>query len=206
MRRNLASRWMPVVALIAPSICEGQSDSTSPAAAANASIVGPAIRRIATASSVSTEQLGSILNVRELPDGRLLVNDGNRRRLLLMDTTLRTVKVVLDSLSEFSNTYGTRPGALIPYRADSTLFIDPVSLAMLVLDQSAEIARVRSVPRVQDVFQFGNPGNVSYGVPATDARGRLVYSMWAQAARPAKPPPRGVPYFRRSRIRCSSSR
>ena len=44
---------------------------------------GPPVRRIETASAVSTEQLGSITSVRELPAGRLLVNDGARRRLLV---------------------------------------------------------------------------------------------------------------------------
>jgi hypothetical protein len=195
MTRGIALSGLMLVALIATS-AEAQSDSTtSPRAAPVAPSVGPPVRRISTASAVSTEQLGSVNGVRELPDGRVLVNDGNRRRLLLMDTTLRVVKVVLDSLSEFSNTYGIRPGALLAYRGDSTLFIDPSSLAMLVIDPVAEIARVRSVPRVQEVFQFGNPTNTGYGLPASDARGRLVYSMWAEPARPAKPPPRGVPYF-----------
>ena len=168
-----------------------QSDSTPPVNTQ----AGPSVRRISTASAVSTEQLGSISGVRELPDGRVLVNDGNRRRLLLMDTTLRTVKVVLDSLSEFSNTYGTRAGSMIAYRGDSTLFIDPTSLAMLVLDPVGEVVRVRSVPRVQDVYYFATGEGSRAGMSSTDAKGRLVYMINAEPARPAKPPPRGVPYF-----------
>ena len=70
----------------------------------------PPIRKIATASALSTEDLGAINSVVELRDGRVLVNDGTRRRLLLMDTTLTKVEVVLDSLAEVANTYGTRPG------------------------------------------------------------------------------------------------
>jgi hypothetical protein len=195
MNAAVRGAWI-VLASLTPAIARAQSDSTAPPAPTTApSSPGPAIRRIATASAVSTEQLMSVMNVIELPDGRVLVNDGNRRRLLLMDTTLRTVKVVLDSLSEFSNTYGTRPGALIRYRGDSTLFIDPTSLAMLVIDSNGEIVRVRSVPRVQEVFQFGNPQNTGHGVTATDFKGRLIYPMWVEPARPAKPPPRGVPYF-----------
>src|SRR5262245_42201707 len=130
-------------AVLIPSIAAAQVDS----AAARAS-AGPPIRRIATASAVSSEQLGSIMSVVELRSGRVLVNDGTRRRLLLMDTTLNVVGVVLDSLAEVSNTYGTRPGALIPYRSDSTLFVDPASYVMIVLDPDAHIARVRSVWRV----------------------------------------------------------
>jgi hypothetical protein len=183
-----------VATLALPQIVVAQTDSASPpVTAAAAHTTGPALRRISSASAVSTEQLGSILSVRELPDGRVLLNDGTRRRLLLMDTTLRTVRVVLDSLAEYANTYGVRPGTLIPYRADSTLFIDPASLAMLVLDPAGEIARVRSVPRVQDVGRITS--NQSHGLTGTEANGRLVFTMYAQAARPAKPPPRGVPYF-----------
>src|SRR6185503_16316560 len=121
--------------------------------------VGPPVRRIATAQALSTEELGAVNSVLELADGRVLVNDGTRRRLLLMDTTLKTVQVVLDSLAEVANTYGTRPGTLIPYRADSVLFVDPVSYAVLVLDPAARITRVRSIWRVQDTYLFTNPGN-----------------------------------------------
>ncbi|MGH7677290.1 MAG: hypothetical protein ACRENU_02410 [Gemmatimonadaceae bacterium] len=195
MRRHICS-FVSVVAILAPSAGFAQSDSTAtPAGAPARADLGPPVRRIATACAVCTEPIMSVLSVRELPDGRVLVNDGNRRRLLLMDTTLKTVRVVLDSLAEYSNAYGARPGAMLAYRGDSTLFIDPQSLAMLVISPTGEIARVRSVPRVNEVFQFGNPTNMGYGVPSTDARGRLVYSMWAEPARPATPPPRGVPYF-----------
>ena len=138
--------------------------------------------------------LGGINNVVELRDGRVLVNDGIRRRLLAMDTTLTKVEVVLDSLAEVANTYGTRPGGLIPYRGDSTLFVDPVSYAVLVLDPDAKIARVRSVWRVQDTYLYAS-GTPSSGWPAADAKGRIVYRMYAQAAPPKVAPPPGVPYF-----------
>jgi hypothetical protein len=152
---------------------------------------GPPVRRIATASAVSTEQLGTITGVRELPGGRLLLNDGARRRLLLMDTTLKTLEVVLDSLTEVENSYGTRPGALIAYRGDSTLFIDVASYAMLVIDPSGKVARVRSVPRVDDASRFAGEG----GRSGIDAMGRVVYRIPARPGPPLVPPPRDVPYF-----------
>ena len=152
---------------------------------------GPPVRRISTASAVSTEQLGTITSVRELPNGRVLVNDGARRRLLLMDTTLKTLAVVLDSLTEVENSYGTRPGALIPYRGDSTLFIDPASFAMLVIDPAGTVARVRSVPRVEDASRYASDG----GRVGIDGKGRLVYRIAARPGPPLVPPPRDVPYF-----------
>jgi hypothetical protein len=168
-----------------------QRDSTQRPATTPA---GPPVRRIATAQAVSTEELGAVNSVLELSDGRVLVNDGSRRRLLLMDTTLKTVQVVLDSLAEVANTYGTRPGTLIPYRADSVLFVDPVSYAVLVLDPAARIARVRSIWRVQDTYLFTNPG-AYYGWPRVDAKGRIIYRVPAQPAPPKVAPPAGVPYF-----------
>ena len=95
---------------------------------------GPPIRRISTASAITTEQLGTISGIRQLPDGRVLLNDGTRRRLLLLDTTMKVADVVLDSLSETANFYGIRTGGLIPWRNDSTLFVDVASFAMLVID------------------------------------------------------------------------
>jgi hypothetical protein len=152
------------------------------------------VRRIQTASAVSTEPLGAVTGVRALSDGRLLVNDGTRRRLLMMDTSMRVTGVVLDSLTEVQNAYGTRAGALIAYRGDSTLFVDPATYAMLVIDEQGRIARVRSVPRAQDVQALTGQGGQS-GVPAFDAAGRLVFRVGAQPARPAVPPPSGVPYI-----------
>ena len=178
--------WLAALVL-APSIGWAQTDS------ARTATVGPPIQRISTASALSTEQLGVITSIRELPNGNVLVNDGTRRRLLLMDTTLKLVNVVLDSLSEISNTYGTRPGALIPFSGDSTLFVDPASYAMVVLDPEGKMVRVRSVWRVQDVGYLTSPS--FYGIPGVDAKGRIVYRIQAMPGPPLKPPPSGVPYF-----------
>ncbi|MGH7468952.1 MAG: hypothetical protein ACRENP_13440 [Longimicrobiales bacterium] len=179
--------WLAAV-LVAPAVVRAQDTVTI-----RGITVGPPIQRIATASALSTEQIGSITSVRELADGRVLVNDGTRRRLLIMDTTLKTVEVVLDSLSEIANTYGTRAGALIPFRGDTTLFVDPVSYAIVVLDPLGKITRVRSVWRVQDVPWFTQTG--FYGWPGVDGKGRIVYRIPAQAPRPMVMPPSGIPYI-----------
>jgi hypothetical protein len=172
-----------------------QRDTASGASrvAQQATVAGPAIRRISTASALSTEALGTIGSVRGLSDGRVLVNDVARRRLLLMDSSMKTVAVVLDSLTEVANSYGLRAGVLIAYRGDSSLFFDLASYAMLVLDPSGQITRVRSLPRVRDAVWIGNPNN--YGYPGIDARGRLVYRVQADPTPPAIAPPKGVPWF-----------
>jgi hypothetical protein len=173
----------PAAAQVAP----GGGPPGDAAAAAAPELPGPPIQRIETASALSTELLSAIHAVRELPDGRVLVNDGARRRLLLMDTTLTTVAVVLDSVSDVMNTYGIRTGGLIPFRGDSTLFVDPASVAIVVLDEQARIVRVRSVWSAQDaIYYASNTG--FYGIPGTDARGRVVYRVPARATSPQRPP------------------
>jgi hypothetical protein len=154
--------------------------------------VGPAIRKIETASAISKEPLGNVTGVRQLSDGRVLVNDGTRRRLLIMDSTMTTLGVVLDSAAEAMNTYGTRAGVLIAFRGDTTLFVDPASYAMLVLDGAGKIVRVRAAPRTSDVTLLASTFS---GMPGFDARGRLVYRTYATAAMPAVAPPPGVPWF-----------
>ena len=170
------------------------TDSTKASIASSLAVPGPPVRKIESAVAVSTEPLGAITSVRALADGRVLLNDGVRRRLLLMDSSLRVVEVVLDSLTNVQNAYGTRAGALIAYGVDSTLFVDPATYAMLTLDGNGQIIRVRSVPRAQDVSWLSNSTGM-YGMPGFDAKQRLVYRIPAQPARPAVPPPSNVPYI-----------
>ncbi len=158
------------------------------------SLPGPPVRRIESAQFISTTPLGAITQVRPLSDGRVLLNDGTHRRLLMLDSTLQHVDVVLDSLAEVHNAYGTRAGTLLTYRGDSTIFIDPGTLAMLVIDDSGRITRVRAVPRAQHITAITN-ATFQFGVPSFDARGRFVYRIPATAAPPVVAPPRGVPYI-----------
>jgi hypothetical protein len=154
---------------------------------------GPPIRRIESAQAISTETLGAISQVRALSDGRVMVNDGMRRRLLIFDSTLTQATVVLDSLTEVENAYGSRPGRLIPHLADSSLFIDPATLAMLVINPAGQITRVRAIPFAQHV-QSLTSAIASWGNPAFDTRGRLVYRITATTAPMAAPPLPGMPY------------
>ena len=164
------------------------------AAPAPPPLPGPPVRRIESAQSITTETLGAISSIRHLPDGRVLLNDGSRRRLLMLDSSLKLISVVLDSLTEVENAYGTRAGTLLKYLGDSTLFVDPASLAMLILDGNGKIARVRAVPRAQDVGAITNT-SFSTGVPGFDKLGRFVYRISAQTAPPAVAPPPGMPYI-----------
>jgi hypothetical protein len=116
--------------------------------------------------------------VRQLSNGTVLVNDQVRRRVVLMDSTLKVLRVVADSTSGTANAYGVRPGGLLAWHGDSTLFVDPASLSMLVFDGAGKVVRVMAAPRPADVqFLVGGP----FGNPGFDAQGRLVYRSFPRA-------------------------
>ena len=180
MRTGLGAQERPITAAPPPPAAATAPDTLP-------TLPGPAVRRIATAQAVSTSTFGTIGQVRGLPDGRVLVNDVVARRLILLDTLLGDARIVLDSLSERDNFYGMQPGTLLSHRADSSLFVDPSTLAMLQLDGEGRITRVRAVPRSETVSALRSP---TAGTGAIDAHGRLVHRL---SARAAPPPPSAVP-------------
>jgi hypothetical protein len=132
----------------------------------------PPVRQLGPVTAGTKYSLGAISTVRQLSDGHILVNDIIGRRVLMFDSALANLTVIADTTSATANAYGTRPGGLIAYKGDSTLFIDPASLSMLLIDPAGKIARVMSAPRAQDVgFLIGGP----FGTPGFDPQGRLVY-------------------------------
>jgi hypothetical protein len=145
----------------------------------------PPIRLLGPIEHVSTVTVKAVSAVRELSGRRVLVNDIVDHRVLLFDSTLTHATAVADSTASTANAYGNMPGGLIPYRGDSTLFIDPASLSMLVLDDSGRVARVMAVPRPNEaIFLIGGP----FGTSGFDPAGRLVYrgNTFSLRAPPAK--------------------
>ena len=148
---------MIALAAVANSVCQAQM---------------PAIRQLGPVTAVGKDSLGAVTTVRQLPGGRVLVNDIVGRRVVMFDSSLASLTVIADTTSATASAYGVRPGGLIAYRGDSTLFIDPASLSMLLIDPTGKIARVMSAPRANDVgFLVGGP----FGNPGFDAQGRLIY-------------------------------
>jgi hypothetical protein len=140
--------------------------------AALAAQQAPAVRLINAPDASTKPVLSMAAAVRQLPNGGVLVNDILKRQLVLFDNTLANATIVADSVSGGANSYGTRPGGIIPYLGDSTLFVDPAGLSMFVIGPTGAIARVASVPRSQDAITIGS--NVM-GLPGLDAKGRIVY-------------------------------
>lgn len=132
----------------------------------------PPVRQLGPVEARSTELLKAVSTARALSDGRVLVNDVLGRRVVLFDKGLSTYTVVADTTAATGNAYSSPFGGLIAYKGDTSLFLDPQALAMLVIEPQGKIGRVMSVPRPNDAM-FMVAGNS--GIPAFDGYGRLVY-------------------------------
>jgi len=131
----------------------------------------PPIRQLGATVAKTTETFANVLAVRPLSNGSVLVNDVGGRRVLLFNPQLSSFTIVADSTSATANAYGSRTGGMIAYKDDSTLFVDPNSISMLVIDPSGKVARVMSVPRAQDAAVLSG----ILGTPALAPNGKLVY-------------------------------
>lgn len=131
----------------------------------------PPIRQVGAVSAKTSEVFGQNVYVRHLKNG-LLVNDVMNRRLLLFDADLKGSKVVADTTPATANAYSGRTANLIAYPGDSSLFVDPQSMSMLVIDGAGEVKRVMALPRPQDAMVLGSP---QLGGATFDASGKLVY-------------------------------
>ena len=131
----------------------------------------PPIRQLGAITAKSTERVTNVVNARALSNGSILVNDMFSRRVLMFDPQLSKFTVVADSTGATGNAYGGRIGSLFAYRGDSSIFADPTSVSMLVIDPAGKIARVVAIPRAEDASAIGSPtGNASF-----DPAGRIVY-------------------------------
>jgi hypothetical protein len=143
------------------------------AAAASTPFAAPdiPIRTLAPARAVSRDTFGTILSIRHLPEGRVLVNDGTRRRVVLVDSTLTNPVVVLDSAGGSAKAYGPRPVPFIQYLGDSVLFADVAAQVLVIIDPAGKVGRTIAPPNGRDL-----PAMIS-GNAAVDPSGRLVYRV-----------------------------
>jgi hypothetical protein len=150
-----------------------------------------AVRKLGPVVRTSAITFGGVQHIRRLSDGRVLVNDPSRHQVLLLDSTLANPVVVIDSVGGRDNSYGLRAGGIIPYRGDSTFFVDPTSSTLLLIDPAGKIARVMSMP-TNAVNYLASPS--SYGYPAYSEAFGIVFRMQANSFRyPNNPPLEGAP-------------
>jgi hypothetical protein len=144
------------------------------------------VRRIDTPSAVASGAFGYLDRVRELPDGRVLVNDPLHRRLMTFSANLDTFSILADSSS--TPRYGPSSAALVPTRADSTWLIDGASLSMLVIDPHGAVVRIAAAPEMRALVALGSQ---SVGF---DGLGRLVFRDSYDRGRSRQASSAGVPF------------
>ena len=113
--------------------------------------------------------LGSVLDVRDVGGGRLLVNDGLRRRMLLMDSSLKVLSVPIDSVPGNANSYGPRAVPVVRYIGDSLLTSDMNARTMLVMSPAGQVVRAIAQPLEDFPVTLPNHG------AAFDPKGRMVF-------------------------------
>ena len=170
------SRLTPTL-LIFPALAAAQATKQIP------------VRQLGPAEAVSREHVGYLYGVRELSDGRLVVNDVGNRRLVMFDRALARHTVVADTTERTRRAYGPRPTGIIPYAGDTTLLIDLAARALIVVAPDGTMPRVMSPPRPADIPYLWNP---AIGSPRFDAAGKLVYRTYLMPS--FRPPEHGKPF------------
>lgn len=132
----------------------------------------PPIRQLPPVAAKSSVQWSNISGVRALSGGRVLVNDIVGRKVVLLDSTLAPITIVADTTPATSTAYSGRIASIIPFRGDSTLFVDPQSMSMMVVDPNGKMTRVMALPRAEDA---GALGGLFGAAASVDPKGRLVY-------------------------------
>lgn len=134
------------------------------------------IRQLGAAEARSKDTVGFLYGVRETSDGHLLANDPTNRRLILFDASLGSFKVVADTTPGTTTPYGARPTTIMPFRGDSTLFVDVYSHGFVVIAPNGASSRVIAAPRANDVGWIAN--TLTFGQPGIDPKGRIVYRAY----------------------------
>lgn len=172
--RRIASLCLCATAAIgAQAAPTTQAAQTPDSVRSNTRVTVP-IRQLARVIASDSSILMDASAVRHLPGGGVIVNDTRKKQLVVFDSALTNPRVIADTSSNSPNPYGLRitGASLIPYRGDSTLFMDFDSQAFLVIDEHGAFARVMAPVRASDLFYIGAG---STGSAAFDPQGRLWY-------------------------------
>lgn len=151
-----------VIAACALSLC----------ASATTSAQLPPVRPLGPVIATTTESFGSVPSIRALSDGRVLVSDMARRRLVAFDSMLSKGQPVLNPSGAAALQYPARGGLLLALPGDTTLVFDAAGFSFVVLDAAGKVVRVMSMPRASDAWIMSSPQN---GLPVIDARMRMIY-------------------------------
>jgi hypothetical protein len=149
-----------------------------------------AITLLATAAQAQTQtrapirQLGAIIakapvtfdtliNVRGLSDGRIIVNDAVGFKLITLDPTFTRITVWSDTSGTTKNSYGTQPAVMMPVGGDSSVIIELRSRSLIMIDPQGNYGRVFALPKTGDATAVML--STMYGGGGIDPTGRLVH-------------------------------
>ena len=135
----------------------------------------PRMRELSPPEQISADRFGPNASVRALSDGRVVLHDGDRRRIVLLSDQLRITSVVLDSATMSAAGLGDALPSyrLLPFKADTTGFTDIASQKLLFIDPSGRVARSVPPPNAGDLFLLA--GRSWMGTPSMDRLGRILY-------------------------------
>ncbi len=172
--RRIASLCLSATAAIGAQAAPATQAAQTPDSARSNTRVTVPIRQLARVIASDSSILMDASAVRHLPGGGVIVNDTRKKQLVVFDSALTNPRVIADTSSNSPNPYGLRitGASLIPYRGDSTLFMDFDSQAFLVIDEHGAFARVMAPVRANDLFYIGGGNSAS---SAFDPEGRLLY-------------------------------
>lgn len=118
-----------------------------------------------------TATLGALAGIKQLSDGRVLVNDGGHRQVRLYDATLRTYSIVADSVAGTRTSYGRQALPFVRWMGDSVVMLDLDAQALVVIAGDGTTRRSVALPS----GGRGNMGPFMRAGPALDHQGRLYY-------------------------------
>ncbi len=168
---------------------------------------GPPVRALGPTVAVSATTFSAVSQLVALSNGHVLVADGARRIVTLLDDSLRDPRIILDSTAGRQNTFATGVGSgasasggrggsgrggpvstagtyLLRFRGDSSLWFDRSVGAFIVVAPDGGLGRVMAAPLGASAQGIA----AAFGAPMFSTPRGLVY-RGAPAAPPLVPRP-----------------
>ena len=146
---------------LAASIAHAQTEARAP------------IRQLGAVIARAPITFDTLINVRGLTDGRIVVNDAVGFKLVALDPTFTKVTVWSDTTGKTKYNYGTQPAVIMPVAGDSSVIIELRSASLIMVDPQGNFGRVFALPKTGDA----TPVMLStmYGGGGIDPQGRIVH-------------------------------
>ena len=137
------------------------------------------IRPLGPIASTSRETIGDLAGVRVLSDGRVLVNDRGKKRVILLDSSLSRFDAVLDVTAVGPAAYPSKGALIIAGVGDTTFVLDFGAGSLIIVDSLGRLGRSIAMPRMHDANYMFMAG---FGQPIVDAAGYMVYRTFGYSA------------------------